>query len=150
MILQMWLFITLTILLWGTAPLFEQLYTRDISVVTIYTMFFVIGMLLMPVVAAIYYDTIKAEFPMLLTTRRDVLVYGVAGLLISIMAFVCYLRAIQTSNNRTHLVVALTCIYPLITAFLLWYLFRTKVSWVEWIGVVFIVIGTALLVAKNI
>jgi drug/metabolite transporter (DMT)-like permease len=145
----MWIFLILTILLWGTAPLLERLYTRNISVITIYTLFFVIGVMVMPFVVAIYYDTIKIEFPTLFTTRKDVLVYGVAGLLISIMAFVCYLRAIQTSNDRTHLVVALTCVYPMVTAFLLWNLAKTKMSVAEWTGIAFIVLGTALLVVKS-
>jgi len=145
----MWLQIVIAALMWGIAPLFETKYTENVSIYTVAVMFTVMIVIAAPFLGYLTRKTWMKELPTLFTTNRHVLYYGLGGLIVSVIAMGTYLSAIQNSGNRVYLVVTLTCVYPLITALLLWAIMKEKVSAREWIGIALVVVGTMLLVRKD-
>lgn len=143
----MWLGIILSTAMWGVAPIFEKIYTKHISMITIAFMFSLFIAILSPVFWIICRKTIKNEVPLLFGKNKVVLWYCILGIACGLIATLSYIWAIKLSNdhNKTYLVVALTCIYPLITALLLWFLYNEHLSFFAWVGIALIVIGVMLL-----
>jgi uncharacterized membrane protein len=145
----MWLGIVLSTCLWGIAPLFEKIYTKHVSLETIAALFFIINIAIAPIVFLFCRKTILKEVPMLFKDKKNILIYSLLGMACGMTATFSYLWALKTSNDRAYLVVALTCVYPLVTALLLSYLFAESLDKFAWLGIFFIVLGVIFLTAKH-
>lgn len=135
--------------MWGIAPIFERVYTQDVSLCTIVFVFTLMLVVLIPIYLFFTRHTWTKEARYLLSSKRHVLSYGFLALVVSLIASAAYLLAIQRSNGRTHLVVALTCTYPVLTAILMYILFKNKITLQEWFGIFFVICGIALLSYKK-
>lgn len=145
----MWLGIVLSTGMWGVAPIFEKYYTQQIALSTIGALMLLIFLIITPFVWFHSKATLKKEIPMLFKERKDLLVFVILGLLFGLGAQAAYLWAMKISKDRTYLVVALTCIYPLFTALFLWILYREKLTLSSWVGIILIVLGVATLVTPK-
>jgi uncharacterized membrane protein len=133
----------------GDCPLFEKIYTKHVSLETIAALFFIIIIAVAPIGFLLWRKTIMKEVPILFKDKKNILVYSLIGLTCGISATFAYLWALKTSNDRAYLVVALTCVYPLITALLLSYFFAESLDKFAWCGILFIVLGVIFLTAKH-
>jgi drug/metabolite transporter (DMT)-like permease len=140
----MWLQALLATIMWGVAPMFERVYTKNVSLCTIGLVFAILILLCAPILLFFTRKTWMKEAPTLLTTNRHVISYGIGAFIVSVIAFSAYLAAIQHSNERTYVVVAVTCAYPLITALLLAFMKYNISPW-DWIAIILIVVGIIIL-----
>jgi len=145
----MWIECLIATTMWGVAPLFERVYTRDVSLCTIVLVFSAFLLALLPIYLFFTRQVWMKEARMLFTSKRHVVSHGILALIVSLIAWGAYLLAMQRSNGRTHLVVTLTCTYPLLTAFLLYFLYNAKVGTQEWLGILLVVAGISLLVSYS-
>lgn len=141
----MWLQSILATIMWGFAPLFERVYLQNVTLYTILLVFTIFILLTAPVILFFTRKIWMEEVPTLFTTNKHVLIYGLGAFIVSCIAFISYLGAIQNSHDKTYVVVAVTCSYPLVTAALFFLLLHQKITLIDWIGIVFIVIGILLL-----
>jgi len=133
---------------WGIVPLFEKQYTSDLSLSTIVIISLICLMILAPIYIYLTRDEWVKDIPYILTSKRNTLFYAVIGVGLSIIAWKYYLLAIQRSNDRTYLVVALTCTYPIITAILLFIFFKENITLQGWLGIILVIFGIICLIKK--
>jgi uncharacterized membrane protein len=141
----MWIGIILATSLWGIAPLFEKVFTQHVSIVTMIFLFTLINALFVPIIWIFCNKKLRAEVPILFKHKRFVMVYAFLGLVCGLSATFSYLWAIKLSKDRTYIVVALTCVYPLITALLLQIFYKETLNFYAWLGIGCIVVGVLLL-----
>jgi uncharacterized membrane protein len=141
----MWIGIILATSMWGIAPLFEKVFTRHVSIVTMTFLFTFLNAILAPIIWLFYFKTIRTEVTSLFKYKRFVMVYAFLALVCGLSATLAYLWAVKLSKDRTYIVVALTCVYPLITALLLQIFYKETLNFYAWLGIGCIVVGVLLL-----
>lgn len=145
----MWLGIIVATSLWGVAPLFQRMYADKLSLATIGFVFVAMIVVVAPVVFFFSRGTLRRELPALFKRDRRMIGYMFWSLVVGIVAFGSYLWAMRRSNNKANVVVALTGIYPLVTALLLCVLHNEAIAPKGWLGIALIVAGAALLVGGS-
>lgn len=135
----------LATILWGINPLLEIKYLDGVHIQTVAILFFTLIIIFLP--AAIYYyrELLMREIPLIFTKRQDILYYGFFGMGVSLAAMLVYLLALQIAGSRAYFVVAGTAIYPLITAVLLYFIYKHEITPKAWLGIILIIIGGILI-----
>jgi drug/metabolite transporter (DMT)-like permease len=157
--------ICLAALLWGIVPLAEVRYMTGVSLITVAALFLGLAVLVSPFAYLLYRRTLHEELPTLLTHNRHVVVYGTIGIVLSLAATAAYLQVLKLGGgeggkggnggnggkgakgggSNTAIVVAATCVYPVVTAVLMWSFYGHAISWLAWLGISLVVLGLMLL-----
>jgi drug/metabolite transporter (DMT)-like permease len=137
--------VALAVVLWGIVPLAEVRYMSGVSLVTVAALFLGLALVASPFLYLAARRTLHAELPTLLTHNKHVVVYGSVGLALSLGATAAYLQVLKTSGKNTAAVVAATCIYPAVTALIMWFLYGHRITWTGWLGIAFVIGGLILL-----
>ena len=146
----MWLECIAATCFWGFVPLLEKEYAQNVSVVTIGATFAILILIAAPIFMFATRKTWVPELKELLGAKRRMMYIVIGAFLVSLLAWLFYLIAMSKSGNRSYLVVSLTCTYPLITALLLYLVFLEQITVIEFIGIVLIVAGVAVLSYKKV
>lgn len=141
----MWTESLIATTMWGVSPIFEKQFAQHVSIETIGVMFILFILMTGPFLLYATRRTWVPEISVLFSAKRAVLFHALATCIVSIIAWTSYILAMQRSDNQTYLVVMLTCTYPLITALLLMIFFHERIGKREWLAIVLIIFGLALL-----
>ncbi|UCC94754.1 MAG: EamA family transporter [Candidatus Omnitrophota bacterium] len=135
---QTWLFLTLTALCWGIAPILEKYGLKDTDefaavAVRSFAIFFVL--------LAIFVFTGKMQtiftFPL-----KKIIIFSLSGLLAGLLGMWTYFKALKMSPSSK--IVPLVATYPLITVILSVFLLKEEVSWQRILGTILIILGVLL------
>jgi transporter family protein len=135
---QTWLFLILTVIFWGTAPILEKYglrYTDEFSALFIRSI--AIFFILLIVFSLKGRITSLFEVP-----PRALVVFTLSGLLAGLLGMWTYFKVLKI--NPSSKVVPLVATYPLITAILSLLFLRENVSWQRILGTILIIIGVLL------
>jgi len=134
----MWIFIILTIICWGSAPILEKYGLRDIdpfSAVFIRS----VAILFMLVIAFSFTGRINVLWK---TPPKTILVFTISGFLAGLAGMWTYFKALKMAPSSK--IVPLVAIYPLLTAILSMLILKEEFSWLRIMGTILIVIGIIL------
>lgn len=133
-----WIFLLLTILAWGIAPIVEKsalknvapldgLFVRSVAVFLIFLLFF------------IFTGRIKSitDIPF-----KAILLFTLSGVLAGLLGMYTYFRILKL--NPSSQIVPLVATYPLITVVISMLFFKEDLSWQRIAGTVLIVAGVLL------
>lgn len=143
--ISFWIYLILTIILWGILPVFQVIYTKHVSLATILASMFILCVLMVPGFIKWYWSIFKSDLVKLASEKRFVAILVLVGAAITIASTMTYYKALQLGKDRSVIVVVATCIYPMITALLLSYIMNDTITPLMWIGIAFIVTGSTLL-----
>jgi len=134
----MWIFIILTIICWGSAPILEKYGLRDIdpfSAVFIRS----VAILFMLVIAFSFTGRINVLWK---TPPKTILVFTISGFLAGLAGMWTYFKALKMAPSSK--IVPLVAIYPLLTAILSVLILKEEFNWLRIMGTILIVIGIIL------
>ena len=134
----MWIFILLTIICWGSAPILEKYGLRDIDP---FSAVFVrsTAILFMLVVVFLLSGRMNVLWR---TPPKTILVFTVSGFLAGLAGMWTYFKALKMAPSSK--IVPLVAIYPLMTAVLSVFILKEEFSWPRILGTVLIVTGVLL------
>lgn len=136
---QMWLFILLTIICWGSAPILEKYGLGggidEISAVFIRS----VAIFLMLIVAFSFSGRVSVLWK---APPKTILVFTISGFLAGLAGMWTYFKALKMAPSSK--IVPLVAIYPLLTAILSVLILKEQFSWLRILGTILIVAGVLL------
>ena len=134
----MWIFIFLTIICWGSAPILEKYGLRDIDefeavFIRSAAIFLILGVVFL----------LRGKINVLFKTPlKTTLVFTASGFLAGLAGMWTYFKALKMAPSSK--IVPLVAIYPLLTAILSILILKEGFSWPRVIGTILIVTGVIL------
>ena len=135
---QMWIFLLLTILCWGAAPILEKYGLRDIDPISA-VLIRSVAILLMLVVIFSFSGRISVLWK---TPPKTIIIFCLSGFLAGLAGMWTYFKVLKIAPSSK--VVPLVATYPLITAILSVFILKEGFSWPRIIGTVLIICGVLL------
>lgn len=138
--LQFWFLFILTVLCWGTPPIFEKygLTTRNTDPLT--------GLLVRSIaVFSILFITCAIRGKIAAVAKmppKVILVFVLSGVMAGLLGMWAYYKLLKISPSSK--IVPLVAIYPLVTAVLSFAILNEQFSWQRLVGTVLIVLGVLL------
>lgn len=133
-----WIFIVLTILCWGTAPILEK---AGLKTVDPFSALFIRSTAIFVLLLIVFSVSGKIKF-VLKTPPKVALLFVASGLLAGLFGMWAYFKALKI--NPASKIVPLAAIYPLVAAVLSIYLLGEKVTVARIIGTILIITGVLL------
>lgn len=137
--MQAYLFIVLTVLFWGLAPLFDKIALREASPL--------LGLIIRSV--AVFFSLLILSFFMkenffvsFKLPFKTIFLFSLSGIFAGLLGMLTYYSALKSLPSS--IVVPLCSIYPLITTLLGMFLLAEGFSWVRLLGVILIILGVWL------
>ncbi len=131
-----YLFIVLTVLFWGTAPLFDKLALKEAPPLS--------GLIIRSI--AVFSSLIILSFFMkkdffgsFKLSYKVILLFSLSGIFAGLLGMLTYYSALKSLPSSV--VVPLCSVYPLVTAILGMLLLAEGFSWLRLLGVILIIIG---------
>ncbi len=135
---QMWLFIILTIICWGSAPILEKYGLRDIDPISAV---FIRSLAILCILLIVF--SFNGRISVLWKTPlKTTLVFTLSGFLAGLAGMWTYFKALKMAPSSK--IVPLVAIYPLMTAVLSVFILKEQFSWIRLLGTALIVIGVLL------
>jgi transporter family protein len=135
---QMWIFIILTIIFWGSAPILEKYGLRDIDPIS--AVFIRSAAILLMLIIAF---TVSGRISVLWKTPpKTILIFTASGFLAGLAGMWTYFKVLKMAPSSK--IVPLVAIYPLMTAILSVLILKEQFSWIRILGTALIVIGILL------
>lgn len=141
--------VVISTVLWGVVPLLEA---RMLGVHLASLFLVVCAVVLLtavPLLLALYWDTVRVEVPALFTHHRRLMWYGLAAFGLNAAATTAYLLSLRNpaAPGRVSLVaVVATCCYPAVTALAVWALYGQRLRASAWAGLLLVAAGLGLVV----
>ena len=135
---QVWIFLLITILCWGTTPILEKLGLKDLDVFTglfirSAAVFFI---LLIAFIASGKINSLSK------VPAKTIVIFSVTGILAGLVGMWTYFKVLKISPSSK--IVPLAATYPLVAAILGVYILKEEFSWLRIVGTILIVAGILL------
>ncbi len=135
---QIWFFLVLTVIFWGTTPIIEKSGLKNTDVFTA---------LFIRSVAVFFAVLVSFSLSGRMSSLSKVapktwLLFSVSGLLAGLLGMLTYFKVLQISPSSK--IVPLTATYPLVTAILSFLILKEDFSWQKVVGTILIVSGILL------
>ncbi len=128
----------LTLLFWGSAPIFEKAALHTLSPLFALTVRTSIAAAVLVLIASF-----SGELRLVTSlTKREVLVLAGSGIVAGVLGMFTYFSLLKTSAASK--VVPLTAAYPLVTATLAFLLFKEELSWQRILGILLTIAGLVI------
>jgi transporter family protein len=135
---QMWFFLLLTIIFWGSTPILEKIGLKSSDV---FTALFIRSTAVFLVILAAF--GLSGKFNDLSKLSwKTVAIFSASGIMAGLLGMWTYFKVLKL--NPSSKIVPLAATYPLITAFLSVLILREGLSWPRIIGTILIVSGIML------
>jgi transporter family protein len=135
---QGWIFLILTIFLWGLTPILEKSGLRETDV---FSALFIRSMAVSLVLVAVF--ALSGRMGTLGKIHlKNIVLFSISGICAGLLAMWTYFKVLQ--GNPSSKIVPLAATYPLVTALLSIVILREQVSWQRIVGTVLIVVGILL------
>lgn len=137
----MWayLFIVLTVLFWGIAPIFDKIALEEASPLSGLIIRSTAVFLSLLIFGLFMRDTLLGSFKL---SSKALLLFVLSGLFAGLLGMLTYYSALKSLPSS--IVVPLCSVYPLISALLGMLLLAEGFSWLRLLGVVLIILGVWL------
>lgn len=135
---QIWIFIILTILCWGSAPILEKYGLKELDP---FSAVFIRSAAIFVMLLAAFGFSGKANV-LFKTPLKTTLIFTASGFLAGLAGMWTYFKALKVAPSSK--VVPLVATYPLITAVLSVIILREDFSWSRIIGTILIITGVLL------
>jgi transporter family protein len=134
----MWIFIILTIICWGSAPILEKYGLRDIDPISA-VFIRSVAILFMLIIIFSFNGRISVLWK---TPPKTLIIFTASGFLAGLAGMWTYFKALRMAPSSK--IVPLVAIYPLMTAILSVLILKEEFSWIRILGTVLIVVGVLL------
>ena len=133
-----WLFLILTILCWGSAPILEKYGLKEADEITALTLRYIAIFFVL-----LFVNIFTGNFSSLSkVSSKTILAFSGSGLLAGILGMWAYFKILKI--NPSSKIVPLTATFPLVTVILSIFLLKENVTWQRILGTILIISGVFL------
>jgi transporter family protein len=131
-------------IIWGIIPIIHKLLLNDISYHTIIIFSAITFFIASLIYSYIYYKDIYND----INKQNNKIIYIILCAFLGLfLANILYYNALKHTHNVS-IVTTITALYPLITLLLSYFILYEKISIINFIGIILIMIGIILLMIK--
>ncbi|HEC69675.1 MAG TPA: hypothetical protein ENI31_05285 [Candidatus Omnitrophica bacterium] len=134
-----YLFIVLTVLFWGAAPIFDKVALREAYPLSGLIIRSIAVFLSLIILSFFMKDTFFSSFKL---SFKSIILFSLSGVFAGLLGMLTYYSALKSLPSSV--VVPLCSVYPLVTALLGMLLLSEGFSWLRLLGVILIIIGVWL------
>jgi len=131
-------------IIWGIIPIIHKLLLNDISYHTIIIFSAITFFIASLIYSYIYYKDIYND----INKQNNKIIYIIFCAFLGLfLANILYYNALKHTNNVS-IITTITALYPLVTLLLSYFILYEKISIINFIGIILIMIGIILLCIK--
>lgn len=131
-------------IIWGINPIIHKLLLNDISYHTIIIFSGITFFIASLIYSYIYYKDIYKD----INKENNKIIYIIICAFLGLfLANILYYNALKYTNNVS-IITTITALYPLVTLLLSYFILYEKISIINFIGIILIMIGIILLMIK--